>query len=482
MRLSIFARLLISYLILFCMLGGVSLYFISHINRFNGVIHSIMMNDTAVLELSGQLSDILLSETRNERKYFVLNDEQLFLNYLEAKADFNSLLNDAMAKTTSQQIKHILYTVSIRHHDFNRLVEVERQQVRLARQYSTEWYADEKKKAADELIDQIKNIRQASEQNVLAKIMALSVQGDRAVQVSVMITLFALATGLIVALVITATITRPLNQIRAKTKEISRGNFQGDLMINSPPTIAELAGAINTMCHKLQEVDTMKTDFFAHMSHELRTPLASIKEGTSMLLDGVGGEMPEKQQRILSIINQESNRLINQVNSLLDLAKMEAGMFKYRFSPTDPAGLIQHTLDALAPLAEAKKISIVNNIGSLPPVTADRERILQAFRNIIGNAIKFTPNNGRIELRADIADGQARFAVEDSGIGISRADLDRIFLKFEQVIPAKGGNIKGTGLGLAIVKQIIIAHGGKIWATSQEGKGSTFYISLPLAA
>jgi len=297
-----------------------------------------------------------------------------------------------------------------------------------------------------------------------------------------MITLFALATGLIVALVITGTITRPLNLIRAKTKEISRGNFRGDLQIHSPPTIAELAAAINTMCHKLQEVDTMKTDFFAHMSHELRTPLASIKEGTSMLLDGVGGEISEKQRRILSIINQESNRLIHQVNSLLDLAKMEAGMFQIPLSSTDPAGLIQQTLDALAPLAEAKKISIVNTIGSLPPVTADRERILQAFRNIIGNAIKFTPSNGRIELRADIADGQVRFAVQDNGIGISRADLDRIFLRFEQIIPAKGGNIKGTGLGLAIVKQIIIAHGGKIWATSQEGKGSTFYISLPLAA
>lgn len=482
MRLSILARLLISYLIFFSMLVGVSLYFIGHISQFNRMIHSIILNDTAVLELSSQLSDILLSETRNERKYFVLKDEQLYLNYLQAKADFTTLLDNAMAKAPSQQIKHILYAVSIQHHNFNRLVEVEREQVRLARQYSSDWYADEKKKAADEVIDQIKQIRRASEQNVLTKIMTLSENGGKAAKISVMITLVALATGLIVAVIITGGITRPLHLIRAKTKEISRGNFQGDLAIHSPPNIAELAAAINTMCHKLQEVDTMKKDFFSHMSHELRTPLTSIKEGTSMLLDGVGGETSEKQRHILSIINQESNRLINQVNSLLDLSKMEAGMFTYQFSPTDLSGLIKKSLEALAPLAAAKNISIENNIGPLQPVTADRERILQAFRNIIGNAIKFTPTNGRIELRSDIENHHLRIAVQDNGIGISQTDLDRIFLKFEQIIPAKGGNLKGTGLGLAIVKQIILAHGGKVWATSQEGQGSTLYISLPLAA
>jgi two-component system, NtrC family, sensor histidine kinase GlrK len=482
MRLSILARLLISYLIFFSMLAGVSLYFIVHINQFNRMIHSIMLDDTAILELSSQLSDILLSETRNERKYFVLKDEQLYLNYVAAKADFNTLLNNAMAQAPTQQIKHILYTVSMQHHNFNRLVEVEREQIRLARPYSSEWYAEEKKKAADVVIDQIKHIRHAGEQNVLAKIMALSESGDKAARISVMITLAALAAGLIVAVIITGGITRPLYLIRAKTKEISRGNFQGDLAIHSPPNIAELAAAINTMCHKLEQVDTMKRDFFSHMSHELRTPLASIKEGTSMLLDGVGGEISEKQQHILSIINQESNRLINQVNSLLDLSKMEAGMFTYQFSPTDLSELVKKCLAGLVPLAEAKNISLENNIGLLPPVSADRERILQAFRNIIGNAVKFTPDNGRIELRSDIENGQVLIAVQDNGMGISQADLDRIFLKFEQIIPAKGGKIKGTGLGLALVKQIILAHGGKVWATSQEGQGSTFFISLPLAA
>jgi len=107
--------------------------------------------------------------------------------------------------------------------------------------------------------------------------------------------------------------------------------------------------------------------------------------------------------------------------------------------------------------------------------------MLQVFRNIIGNAIKFTPENGKIKLEAKVKENFVEVAVHDSGIGIPKEDLERIFLKFQQVIPAKGDKIKGTGLGLATVKQITLAHGGKVWATSQVGQGSTFYITLPLA-
>jgi two-component system sensor histidine kinase GlrK len=282
--------------------------------------------------------------------------------------------------------------------------------------------------------------------------------------------------------VIARSISRPLAVIKAKTVEISRGNFKGDLEVSSPPVIAELATAINVMSQKLQVVDNIKSGFFSHMSHELRTPLASIKEGTNMLLDGLGGKASEKQQRILTIIIQECNRMIELVNSLLDLSKMEGGMLTYHFAETSRPGLVRQSVIELGPLAEAKSISIENNIETLPPVQVDQERILQVFRNIIGNAIKFTQENGHIKLDARVMADRVEIAVQDTGIGIPQEDLGRIFIKFQQVIPAKGEKIKGTGLGLATVKQIIMAHGGKVWATSQLGQGSTFYISLPLAA
>ncbi|HSH13316.1 MAG TPA: ATP-binding protein, partial [Desulfurivibrionaceae bacterium] len=215
--------------------------------------------------------------------------------------------------------------------------------------------------------------------------------------------------------------------------------------------------------------------------HELRTPLASIKEGTNILTDRLGGEINEKQQRILTIIGQESDRLINLVNSLLDLAKMEAGMLVYHRRRTDLPTLVRDALQGLQPLAESRGLRLIDNIADLPLVKVDQERIMQVVRNLVGNAIKFTPEQGSITLSASVRDGMVEVAVQDTGIGIPEGDLERIFLKFRQVLPGRGDKIKGTGLGLATVKQIILAHGGAVWATSQEGKGSTFYFTLPLA-
>ena len=482
MRLSIFARLIISYLLLFSMLAGISLYFIYHLGRLNQITRSIIQNDTTIFEYSNLLSDALLSESRYDRKFVVLKDEELYESFLQVNNEFNQFLNEALKKTTSEEIQQNFYTVAAQHHNFGRLVNEEKELIRIAKAYQSEWYAEEKKKVSEDIIEQLKKIRQTSEEDVFIKIVNLSESGDKARDVAIMISVFALTTGLIVAFVITRSIKKPLDVMRAKTLEIAHGNFRGDLEIQSPPVIAELAAAINTMCHKLQEVDDIKSGFFSHMSHELRTPLASIKEGTTLLLDGLGGEISAKQQRILEIIAQESHRLIDLVNSLLDLSKMEAGMLQYQFTPTDLFFLVKESLEALAPLAEAKNISIDNKIMALQTVNVDQERMLQVLRNIIGNAIKFTPENGSITIETTEKENFIEVAVHDTGIGIQEDDLQRIFYKFEQIIPATGNTIKGTGLGLATAKQIITAHGGKLWATSQVGMGSTFYIALPLAA
>ena len=484
MRLSIFARLIISYLVLFTMLGGVSLYFIFHLSRMNQVTRSIIINDTSVLEYSNQLTDALLSEARNDRKYVVLKDEELYGNYLQAKNEFSQILNEAFTKAVSEEMKHFFYTIDLQHQKFNLLVNEERELIRNAKPYPDDTFAAEKKNISDGIINQLKNIRQTSENNIFTKIADLSQRGDKAKNVSIIISIIALSTGLVIAFIITRSITKPLDIMRAKTIEISQGNFRDDLEVESPPVIAELARAINTMCHRLQEVDDIKSDFFSHMSHELRTPLASIKEGTTMLLDGLGGGTSDKQQRILRIVVQESNRLIDLVNGLLDLGKMEAGMLRYQFTSTNLAALVKESLESLAPLAETKCISIHNKIELLQYVKADKERLLQVFRNIIGNAIKFTPDEGIIKLEAQVNEKESlvEVLVHDSGIGIPEVDMERIFHKFQQIIPAKGEKTKGTGLGLATVKQIILAHGGKVWATSQAGKGSTFHFTLPLAA
>jgi len=224
----------------------------------------------------------------------------------------------------------------------------------------------------------------------------------------------------------------------------------------------------------------MKADFFASMSHELRTPLTSIKEGTGLLLDGVGGETTEKQRKLLAILAEESNRLINVVNSLLDLSKMEAGMMTYDFESGNVDPLIRRALAEMAPLIEAKQIKLESRVEApLPPVRIDPERILQVLRNLLGNAVKFTPKGGQVSVLAKPVHGKLEVSVKDSGPGIPAESLISIFEKFSQGSHKGSHTRQGTGLGLAIAKSIISSHGGRIWAESQLGQGSIFIFVLP---
>jgi len=482
MQLSILNRLTISYLVLFSMLVGVSLFSVYQLTKFNKEIRSIILADTVVHKNSHHLSDALLSESRNNQKYLLLKDEQLNANYKKSSEEFNRLLEESIKKANDDVIVSYLSSINDQHLQFTQLVEKEQQLVNDVIPYSSDLYAKQKKTLTAAMIRQLMDLRQASENNIFRKFASLGESGEKAKSVIIVIVLFSLITGLFVAVIITNSIKKPLDTIRAKTIEISQGNFKKDLQIQSPPEVAQLASAINKMCHKLEEVDDIKTEFFAHMSHELRTPLTSIKEGTSLILEGLGGEINKKQHHILSIVIEESNRLITLVNSLLDLSKMEAGMQKYQFSETQLSELVKQSLGALGPLAEKKNITIKSGISKKYFVTIDRERILQVFNNIVGNAIKFTEQNGEIRLEATAKGKMLEVAIHDTGRGISSEHLETIFLKFHQVTPEKGEMIKGTGIGLATVKQIIMTHGGKVWATSHLGQGSSFYATLPLAS
>ena len=172
--------------------------------------------------------------------------------------------------------------------------------------------------------------------------------------------------------------------------------------------------------------------------------------------------------------------MINLVNTLLDLTKMEEGMLAYNFEQANLDPLIEKVMIEIGPLAEAKKISLETKISKdLPMIKVDFERILQALRNLIGNAVKFTPEGGRVSVSARPMNGGLETSVTDTGPGIPQDNLISIFEKFQQVDPTDSTGIKGTGLGLAIVKHIISFHGGRIWAESKPGQGSTFIFVLP---
>jgi len=198
------------------------------------------------------------------------------------------------------------------------------------------------------------------------------------------------------------------------------------------------------------------------------------------LLEGVGGEITDKQRKLLGILAEESHRLIDLVNSLLDLSKMEAGMMSYDFEMTHVDVLIKRALSEITPLVETKEIALENDVdAAVPPVRVDPERILQVMRNLLGNAVKFTPKGGLVRIAAQPSNGKVAISVKDSGPGIAPESLTSIFEKFNQGSRQTPYVRQGTGLGLTIAKSIVTAHGGKIWAESEPGKGSTFIFVLP---
>jgi two-component system sensor histidine kinase GlrK len=478
-KLTLFSRTVLGYLIFVVLVSAVSIFSIQQLNEVNKVTRSITLFDDTLLGFYEQLTNTLFSETRNEKKFLIMQDDALFDRYQQAKQDFDQQLFEVIAMTKLPEARESLYTINRLHHRFGELFAEEVELMKEAAPYDKVRYEAEKEEIANTILEELKLLRVAGEKNVIRKIMALSEKGVRASNIAVIITAVSLLFGLVLSIVATRGITIPLKAMKRQTREIAAGDLDGHLQIDSPPEIAELAASFNFMRQRLKEVDTLKSDFFSLMSHELRTPLTSIKEGTNMLLEGLGGEITEKQGRLLRIIAEESNRLIKLVNSLLDLTKMEAGMLEYHFAHADPARLIQQCMTEILPLAESKHIKIQEDIGDSPAVRVDTERILQVLRNLVGNAVKFTPEGGRITVAVQGQKNGIEITVRDSGPGIPAEHVERIFGRFQQLLSETNVGIKGTGLGLAIVKNIVQAHGGKVWVESEVGQGSTFFVFLP---
>ena len=232
---------------------------------------------------------------------------------------------------------------------------------------------------------------------------------------------------------------------------------------------------------RLKELDKMKSDFVSNVSHELRTPLTSIKGSVDNMLDGLTGSLNEKQVRYLSRIKSNTDRLSRLINDLLDLSRIEAGRVEVRPTTLPLAALAEEVAEHLKALAAEKLIRI--EVPSADPsvtVWADRDKVTQVLTNLIGNAVKFTPQGGKVSVAVEKnGNDYIQISVADTGPGILPEERNRIFSKFYQVANIEKQKPKGSGLGLAISKALVEMHGGKIWMESEIGRGSTFYFTLP---
>src|SRR4030042_1220030 len=450
MKLTIFSRLIIGVLIIFTLVIGMSTYAIVHMDRINEVTQSVLTINNRMIDSAAKLSDIIFSQVRYERKFIISKDEAFFNEFLKLKSDFDRYLEEMTSIADSSQARTSLNNIKDSYQNFQSLVQKKWKYLNAGNIYSRQWFNHEKEKATKSIVDELGKLETTTRQNTTDKIKGLHEIGIKLRRTAIVITGAFLIFGIVVSLLINRSITHPLSLLEKKTKDIGKGIFKEDLKLSSPPELAELAGAFNLMCNKLKGLDKMKSDFFSSIAHELRSPLSTIRMGAGLLREGAEGPVTEGQRNLLAVLEKESNRLIGMLNSLLDLSKMEAGMMSFNLEPKNIRPLVEQAVEEISPLVEAKKIHLeVMATEGLPIIKIDSERILQALRNIVGNAVKFTPEAGRVRIFVRSIDHQVEVSVADTGPGIPAGNLVTIFEKFQQGT-TRGSSIQGTGLGLAI--------------------------------
>ena len=231
---------------------------------------------------------------------------------------------------------------------------------------------------------------------------------------------------------------------------------------------------------ELQELDRLKSDFISTVSHELRTPLAITKEGISLIQDGVLGHVNEKQAKVLTTAKDSIDRLSRLITSLLDISKIEAGSHDdIEKSVISVTKIAQQVVSLFDSKANDKGLEIRTKFPEAEvDAYADNDKIIQIFTNLISNSIKFT-EKGYIEVTVEEKEDAIECSVEDTGKGVPKDDIPKMFVKFQQIDRVHGDGEKGTGLGLSIAKSIVEMHEGEIWAESEENKGTKIYFTLP---
>ncbi len=247
-----------------------------------------------------------------------------------------------------------------------------------------------------------------------------------------------------------------------------------------------------------ERANAAKSEFLANMSHELRTPLNHIIGFTELVVDGHAGELNKTQKEYLNDVHESSSHLLSLINDILDISKVEAGKLELQPSIVALKELLENSLVMVQEKASKNRINLSCEINGIPEtIKADERKLKQVQYNLLFNAVKFTPEGGHVKLSARVIDLEkdsdfdhlktdsnnqswVHISVTDTGIGLSKENLDRIFNPFEQVENSKSRKYHGTGLGLSLTKTLVELHGGKIWAESEgEGRGCKFNYILP---
>jgi two-component system sensor histidine kinase GlrK len=480
LRLSIFWRLVLGFSAMIAVLAAVNVYVLVELRQFTRLNTELVSRHYPSIETARWLLGSLYEQLKNEKQYTVVRDQDFLRSFHEEAGEFERVLAHTLKEEPSLAGRDLLWEAKRRHDEYLWLSSQKPSNARAVQ------HASDYEIRRDALIDRITMPLQSyismHEGRISTLLNDSRTRAMRAESLTQQLIVLALLLGLGLAGLVSYSILHPIRRLQGHIRQIGFGNFGTPVEIAGPSDLRELAEAVGWMRKKLQELDEMKSDFLAHVTHELRTPLTSIHTGTQLLMEEIAGPVTGEQQEMLRMMIDNSRRLIELISTLLDLSKIDAGMMQYRMVPTDLKLVAETSLGKVRLMAEGRQVSASLETPQDPVILpVDRPRIEQVLDNLLSNAIKFSPPGGlvRVKLELDRIEALVRVSVSDAGPGIPPDTLPRIFDRFYQG-PVVAEGVAGSGLGLALAKKVVEGHGGRIWAISDLGKGTTVQFVLPL--
>jgi len=287
--------------------------------------------------------------------------------------------------------------------------------------------------------------------------------------------LAAFAVALVIAVFLARSLYKPVQRVTEAAGDIARGQYGQEIAVAGPAEVKDLATSFNTMSREVKLAQDRLRHFVADVSHQLKSPLTSIRGFAQAITDGTAAD-DETKLRSAGVIEEESRKMMRQVDELLDLSRMQSGAAQMAAGPVDLEALLKQVREIYSLRVEEKKLSFVMDVGLLPVITGDADRLEQVFSNLVDNAIKNSLEGNEIRVTARKREGFVDISVEDHGAGIPPEQLPYVFERFYQAMGVR----TGVGLGLAIARQIILGHGGDIVVTSSPGERTEFKVSLPV--
>jgi len=480
---TIFQRLFYGYLMILLVVAALGIYASFSLDHLSKITRSINAIDGKIIRTVNRLRDSTLSQRGFEKKYIISKDEDFYLQLIKMEEYIEKDLVFVKNLIENKEMVALLSEIEALQKQYLSSVTEEIMMIKAGEENFTEEDQNHKKNLSNQITFKLGEIITLTKEAIDRKIEASEKIGAQAAKVVGTITISAIIMAMFIAFFNARTINRPIRLLSKGIQEMAEGTFEEHLRIPSPPEIKEVANAFNNMSDRLKEIDEMKADFVSHVSHELRTPLAIIREAVSLLqIDDISTGSGERQHKLLNIVGEECERLINSVNKILELSRMEAGMWDYCKEKVSLAPLIQQSTLKLMPILQKKGIQLeLDYSHNLPAVVIDSEKIAQVMNSLLENALKFTPDGGLIMVKSSLGEKRETendvitVSVADSGCGIPEENQKEIFDKYKML---QG---KGTGLGLYIARHIVNAHGGNIWVESIPGKGSTFSFTIPVS-